>query len=287
MTAIDVEYKKLVSKTLLEGMPREDRTGVGTIAIFGYQYEVNVFPYFPLLTTKKVLFDKVYYELMAFLRGETNIAGFDKCRKLWEPWAGEGGDLGPIYGSQWTGWYAGPGAGYIDQIDKLLYSLEAHPHSRRHIVSAWNVGELDNMALVPCHMMFQCFLREGRLPYGPETTFLDLNLTQRSLDLAIGAPFNIASYSLLMYMICHELIKRTGKDYTPGRFIHSIGDAHIYNNHIDSIRKQIDREHKERPAGLILSDDLKFKEFCTRNSYDDINLVNYEYHPYIRYEVAV
>lgn len=293
MSQVDLEYQKLVNFVLEEGVDKDDRTGVGTISAFGYQYRVNLQYGFPLLTTKKINFANIWHELMWFLRGDTSINSL-KAPQLWEPWADENGNCGPIYGKQWVNWtsyrehgYIKPGYGNAGgtiyregvgthQIINLINGIFKDPNSRRHIVSAWNVNDLKDMALVPCHTLFQCYVSYGNL---------DLQLYQRSGDLAIGVPYNIASYAALMHIIA----KCTNLE--PRFFIHTLGDVHCYLPHIDSLKMQVRREPKNSPSFVLKdheTDGLGYcKSFALRDSVDDYDLQNYNYHPFVRYDVAV
>ncbi len=256
-------YLEQIRHVLDHGDERDDRTGTGTISVFGMQTRYDLREGFPLLTTKKVLFKAVVYELLWFLRGSTNINDdLTQHTPIWDAWADENGELGPIYGYQWRNWN---GQG-LDQIQKAIDQIKNNPNSRRIIVSAWNPSDVDKMALPPCHTMFQFYVAGGRL---------DCQLYQRSADLALGVPFNIASYALLTQMIAHEC------GLTPGFFVHTIGDAHIYKNHIDGLRKQLQREPKAPPTVRIA--DKKLDEL----RFEDIELVDYEHHPFIKFEVAV
>lgn len=257
------EYLKLVRNVLENGKRRGDRTGVGTISLFGTQSRYNLQEGFPLVTTKDVNFGAIVAELMWFLSGSKTTEDLDS--KIWDEWADpDTGNVGPCYGSQWRSW----GDRGVDQISNLIKGLKENPEGRRHIVSAWNVGDLDDMALPPCHMMFQAYVREGK--------FLDMCMYQRSADLALGVPFNIASYALLMHMIANDV------GLLPGELVHNIGDAHIYTNHIQGIKKQLLREPKEL-SRIILA---KQKSTLEMEAYD-IVLDNYTPHDRIRFQVAV
>ncbi len=293
MSQVDLEYQKLVEFVLEEGIDKDDRTGVGTLSAFGYQYRVNLQHGFPLLTTKKINFANIWHELMWFLRGDTNINTL-KAPQLWEPWADENGECGPIYGKQWVNWtnykehgYIKPGYGSegiilyregvcTHQIINLINGILKDPNSRRHIVSAWNVSDLKDMALVPCHTLFQCYVSNGNL---------DLQLYQRSGDLAIGVPYNIASYAALMHIIA----KCTNLE--PRFFIHSLGDVHIYKNHLHKLQAQVNRMPKPGTKFNLIDHDTKGWSYATsysrRDSVDDYELINYNPHPFVKYEVAV
>ena len=256
-------YIKLVKDILENGEERQDRTGVGTLSIFGTQTKYDLRKGFPLLTTKKVLFDGIVRELLWFLKGSTNINDdLTQHTPIWDAWANKDGELGPIYGHQWRNW----GGLGIDQIDNAINEIKNNPTSRRIIVNAWNVGDLPQMKLPPCHLMFQFYVVNDRL---------DCQLYQRSADVALGVPFNIASYALLMMMIAQTT------NLIPGVFTHTIGDAHLYLNHIEGIKKQIEREPLKLPSVTIADKHLNELLF------EDIKLHDYEHHPFIRFEVAV
>lgn len=288
MVPVVKPYHNLLSRVLIEGERREDRTGVGTISLFGTQTKYNLTNGFPLVTTKKVPFSSVVKELLWFLRGETNVKTLG-CG-IWDKWARPDGDLGPIYSAQWRGWkigeyyqnYRGEDVypERVDQISQVIHSIKTDPYSRRHIVSAWNVADIPDMALPPCHVMFQFYVSTQRssahIPAPDGARYLDLQLYQRSADLAVGVPFNIASYALLLSMVANEC------GLTPRYFIHTIGDAHIYKNHIAGIEEQLTREPKERPR-LILPPGKSVLEIVE----SDIVLEGYDPHPGIKFEVAV
>lgn len=256
-------YLDLLEMVLEEGDLRDDRTGTGTLSVFGTQTKYDLRDGFPLLTTKKVLFSAVVHELLWFLKGSTNINdGLTQHTPIWNAWADEQGDLGPIYGSQFRSW----GGRGIDQIAEARRLLREDPNSRRNIVSAWNVTDLPKMRLPPCHILFQLYVVKGRL---------DLQLYQRSADLALGVPFNIASYSLLLMMLAQEA------GLVPGIFTHTIGDAHIYLNHVDGIKEQISRSPMAPPSVVISNKPMDSLTF------DDIKLEGYSHHPFIKFDVAV
>lgn len=245
------------------GEPRDDRTGTGTLSVFGMQTRYDMREGFPLLTTKKVLFKAVVYELLWFLRGSTNINDdLTQHSPIWDAWADENGELGPIYGYQWRNW---DGKG-IDQIQNAIDLIKNNPSSRRIIVSAWNVADIERMALPPCHTMFQFYVSGTRL---------DCQLYQRSADLALGVPFNIASYALLTQMIAHEC------GLQPGYFVHTMGDAHIYSNHVEGLKKQLERTPKRLPQVKLADKPM------TEMRYEDIELVGYEHDAFIKFPVAV
>ena len=268
-------YLALLKEILENGERKEDRTGTGTLSLFGMQAKYDLRRGFPLVTTKKVLFDAVLRELLWFLRGSTNIRDdLAQHTPIWNAWADADGELGPIYGYQWRKWprfTEEPGTGLfrpepVDQIREALDLIKKSPNSRRIIVSAWNVGDLARMKLPPCHAFFQFYVANGRL---------DLQLYQRSADMALGVPFNIASYALLLQMTAQEC------GLTPGIFTHTLGDAHIYLNHVDGIREQLRREPYPPPQVRIAPKpffDLRF---------DDFELRDYRFHPFIKFPVAV
>ncbi len=256
-------YLSLIKRVLENGEVRTDRTGTGTISVFGEQVRYDLRDGFPLLTTKKVLFSAVVRELIWFLKGSTNInEGLTEHTPIWDAWADENGELGPIYGHQWRNW----GGTGIDQIKTVLEQIKTNPQSRRIIVNAWNVGDVPKMALPPCHTMFQFYVAGNHL---------DLQLYQRSADLALGVPFNIASYALLLMMVAGEC------DLTPRYFIHTMGDAHIYQNHLEGLKNQLTRDPLPLPKVTIA------KKPVLEIEYEDIVLENYEHHPFIRFKVAV
>lgn len=256
-------YLDLIRRILDQGEPKEDRTGTGTLSLFGLQSRYDLREGFPLLTTKKVLFKAVVHELLWFLRGSTNInEGLTEHTPIWDAWADENGELGPIYGYQWRN-FGGSGT---DQIANALNLIKTNPTSRRIIVSAWNPADLPKMALPPCHAFFQLNVA-GR--------YLDLQLYQRSADMALGVPFNIASYALLLMMISQEC------GLVPRYFIHTLGDAHVYQNHVEGLEKQLKRD--PLPLSRVTIADKPFDEL----SYDDITLHDYQHHKFIRFKVAV
>ena len=262
------QYLDLVKHVLEHGTDKEDRTGTGTRSVFGYQIRCNLEEGFPLLTTKKVHLKSIIYELLWFLRGDTNVRWLQEHGvRIWNEWADENGELGPVYGHQWRSWpdYQG---GHIDQIAKVVEDIKNNPDSRRHIVSAWNVAEVNNMALPPCHSLFQFYVADGRL---------SLQLYQRSADLFLGVPFNIASYALLLMMVAQV----TG--LKAGDFVHTYGDAHIYRNHFDQVCEQLSREPRQLPR-MILNPEVKnLLDF----TYGDFTLEGYDPHPAIKGVVSV
>lgn len=250
------------------GADKSDRTGTGTRSVFGYQMRFDLSEGFPLLTTKKLHLKSIIYELLWFLRGDTNI-GYLKEHgvRIWDEWADADGNLGPVYGTQWRSWPS-PDGRVIDQISEVVRQIRQTPDSRRMIVSAWNVGQLDKMALMPCHALFQFYVSDGKL---------SCQLYQRSADIFLGVPFNIASYALLTMMMAQV----TG--LKPGEFVHTLGDAHIYTNHFDQIRLQLTREPRTLPSMKINPDVRDIFSF----SFDDFTLEGYDPHPHIKGTVAV
>lgn len=262
------QYLDLLQHILDHGALKGDRTGTGTHSVFGYQMRFNLQDGFPLLTTKKLHTKSIIYELLWFLKGETNIRYLNEHGvTIWDEWADEDGDLGPIYGYQWRSWPAADGRS-IDQISQVIDQIESNPNSRRLIVSAWNVGEIDRMALPPCPALFQFYVANRAL---------SCQLYQRSADVFLGVPFNIASYALLTMMVAQIC------NLQPGEFIHTFGDVHLYNNHIEQARLQLTRQPYPLPQMKLnpkVKDILEFK-------FDDFELLNYVSHPHIRAEVAV
>ena len=262
------QYLDLMRHVLEEGVRKDDRTGVGTISVFGYQMRFDLSAGFPAVTTKKLHFRSIIHELLWFLKGETNI-GYLKENgvSIWDEWADEEGELGPVYGYQWRSWPT-PDGGHVDQISQLLQQLRDTPHSRRHIVNAWNVADLQKMALPPCHVLFQFYVANGNL---------SAHLYQRSADVFLGVPFNIASYALLTMMVAQV----TG--YKPGEFVHSFGDAHLYLNHIDQAHQQLSRLPFPSPTMNLNPDVSSLFDF----RYEDFELRHYVHHPHIRAPIAV
>ena len=262
------QYLDLMQRVLDCGSPKTDRTGTGTLSIFGHQMRFDLQQGFPLVTTKKLHLKSIIYELLWFLRGETNIRYLKQHGvSIWDEWADEHGDLGPIYGHQWRSWATTDG-GAVDQVSQLIERIHANPDSRRLIISAWNVGDLPKMALPPCHLMFQFYVAEGRL---------SCQLYQRSADIFLGVPFNIASYALLTVMVAQV----TGLQ--PGEFIHTFGDAHLYQNHVQQARLQLSRAPRPLPTMTINPRVHSMFDF----RYDDFRLENYDPYPHIRAPVAV
>lgn len=262
------QYHDLMRKILDEGAVKGDRTGTGTRSIFGHQLRFDLSKGFPVVTTKKLHLRSIIIELLWFLKGDSNIKYLnDNKVSIWNEWADENGDLGPVYGYQWRHWPDGKG-GEIDQIKNLIHQIKTKPESRRHIVSAWNVADVDNMALPPCHTIFQFYVADGKL---------SCQLYQRSADVFLGVPFNIASYALFTMMVAQVC------GLEAGDFVHTFGDAHLYSNHLEQAELQLSRELKELPTMKInpeIKDIFEFK-------YEDFELMNYDPHPHIKAAVAV
>ena len=262
------QYLDLLDHVLKNGAKKNDRTGTGTISVFGYQMRFNLEDGFPLLTTKKLHLKSIIHELLWFIAGDTNIRYLNENGvKIWDEWADKDGNLGPIYGYQWRSWPTGDGR-KIDQLMNVINSIQKSPDSRRHLVCAWNAGELDKMALPPCHILFQFYVADGKL---------SCQLYQRSADIFIGVPFNIASYAILTLMVAQI----TG--LKPGDFVHTLGDAHIYLNHIDQVKLQLTREPYPLPKMMLnplVKDILKFR-------FEDFTLTDYIAHPHIKGDIAV
>lgn len=267
-THADYIYHALLRHVLQHGAKKSDRTGTGTLSVFGYQMRFPLGESFPLLTTKKVHTKSIIHELLWFLRGETNAKSLQQVGvTIWDEWAKPDGDLGPVYGYQWRSWPA-PDGRHIDQVSQLLTDLKRNPDSRRHIVSAWNVADIPKMALAPCHAFFQFYVADGKL---------SCQLYQRSADLFLGVPFNIASYALLTMMIAQVC------GLKPGDFVHTLGDAHIYLNHVDQVNEQLSREPRPLPRMTLnpaVTDLFAFK-------YEDFTLEGYDPHPAIKAPIAV
>lgn len=262
------QYLDLLRYTIDNGTTKRDRTGTGTISIFGYQYRCNLRDGFPLITTKKLHLKSIIYELLWFLQGSTNVKFLqDNGVRIWNEWADLDGELGPIYGYQWRSWPA-PDGKHIDQISLVVESLKNDPDSRRHIVSAWNVGQIEQMSLPPCHILLQFYVENGRL---------SSQLYQRSADLFLGVPFNLASYALLTMMLAQVT------NLEPGEFIHTLGDAHIYLNHIEQVKHQLTRKPLTLPQIKIAPEVKSIFDF----KYGDFELVNYNAHPHIKGEVSI
>ncbi|WP_127142899.1 thymidylate synthase [Pelagibacterium montanilacus] len=262
------QYLDLLAHVMDTGVDRSDRTGTGTRSVFGYQMRFDLAQGFPLLTTKKLHIRSIVYELLWFLRGDTNVRWLQEHGvRIWDAWADENGDLGPVYGSQWRSWPA-PDGRRIDQISALVEQIRTRPDSRRHIVSAWNPAEVEDMALPPCHCLFQFYVSEGRL---------SCQLYQRSADIFLGVPFNIASYALLTHMMAEV----TG--LAPGDFVHTFGDAHIYSNHFEQARTQLQRTPRPLPRLEIRTPRRSIFDF----TFEDFEIVGYEPDPHIKAEVSV
>ena len=265
------EYLELLQHVLDEGHEREDRTGTGTIGVFGAQARFDLREKFPVLTTKKLHLRSIIHELLWFLKGDTNIAYLrENGVTIWDEWADENGDLGPVYGRQWRSWQAAGDGPPVDQIGQLIEQIQSNPHSRRHLVCAWNVGDVPRMALPPCHCLFQFYVdtQKGEL---------SCQLYQRSADLFLGVPFNIASYSLLTLMVAQVC------GLKPGEFVHTFGDLHLYKNHLEQAREQLSREPRELPFMRLNPEVKTIDGFC----FEDFELVDYDPHPTIKAPIAV
>lgn len=262
------QYHDLMRYILDNGIEKGDRTGTGTKSVFGYQMRFDLSEGFPVVTTKKLHLRSIIHELLWFLQGDTNIKYLkDNGVRIWDEWADENGNLGPVYGYQWRNWPDGHG-GTIDQIDKLIKNIKNNPNSRRHVVSAWNVADVDHMALPPCHTFFQFYVADGKL---------SCQLYQRSADVFLGVPFNIASYALLVLMVAQVC------GLEPGDFVHTFGDAHLYSNHYEQAELQLSRDFRPLPK-MKLNPDVKDIFGFT---YEDFELVGYDPHPHIKAAVAV
>ena len=263
-----LEYLKLLDHILQNGESKNDRTGTGTLSIFGYQMRFDLSRGFPLVTTKKLHIRSIVYELLWFLSGDTNIRYLnDNGVSIWNEWADNNGDLGPVYGKQWRSWSA-PNNETIDQISNLLINIRENPDSRRHIISAWNVSDVENMALPPCHCLFQFYVSNNKL---------SCHLYQRSADVFLGVPFNIASYALLTHMIAHV------SNLNVGDFVHTFGDAHIYTNHVEQVKLQLQRKPMNLPKIELNGSVNNLFDF----RYEDIKIIDYQSHPHIKAKVAV
>jgi thymidylate synthase len=262
------QYLTLLKHVLENGVEQQDRTGTGTISTFGYQMRFNLAEGFPLLTTKKLHTKSIIHELLWFLRGDTNVKSLQEVGvSIWNEWADEQGELGPVYGAQWRAWPTANGDS-IDQLTNLIEQIKINPYSRRHIISAWNVGEIDKMALPPCHTMVQFYVAEGKL---------SCQLYQRSADVFLGVPFNIASYALLLVMMAHVT------DLQVGEFVHTFGDAHVYKNHIEQAKLQLQRE----PYALPMLDVTRKVNSIFDFNYEDFELKDYQSHPHISAPIAI
>ena len=262
------QYLGLLEHVLEKGVKKEDRTGTGTKSVFGYQMRFDLQDGFPLLTTKKLHLKSIIHELLWFLQGGTNIAYLNENGvRIWNEWADEDGDLGPVYGKQWRSWEGAEGV-VVDQITEAVRTIKENPDSRRHVVSAWNVGDLDRMALPPCHILFQFYIADGKL---------SCQLYQRSADIFLGVPFNIASYSFLLMMMAQV----TGLQ--PGEFIHTLGDAHIYQNHLEQVKLQLARDPRPLPRVKLNPEIRSIFDF----TYEDFTVENYDPHPHIKGSISV
>lgn len=262
------QYLGLLKKIMEEGVVKEDRTGVGTKSIFGHQMRFDLSEGFPLLTTKKLHLKSIIYELLWFIKGDTNIRYLnDHGVTIWDEWADENGELGPVYGAQWRRWRTADGR-EIDQLSQLMEQIKNNPNSRRLIISAWNVGEIDKMALPPCHSLFQFYVADGRL---------SCQLYQRSADTFLGVPFNIASYALFTMMIAKVL------GLQPGDFVHTLGDTHIYLNHFEQVKEQLCRTPRTLPKMVIEGEQKSIFDF----KYEDFKLIDYDPYPSIKAPIAV
>ncbi len=262
------QYHDLMQHVLDHGVEKHDRTGTGTISVFGYQMRFNLADGFPMVTTKKLHLRSIIHELIWFLKGETNIQYLkENGVSIWDEWADENGNLGPVYGSQWRSWKGADGK-TVDQITQVIEQIKKNPDSRRLIVSAWNVAEIENMALPPCHAFFQFYVANGKL---------SCQLYQRSADIFLGVPFNIASYALLNLMVAQVC------GLEPGEFVHTLGDAHLYSNHLDQARLQLSREFRPLPIMKINADVKIIFDF----KFEDFTLEGYDPHPHIKAVVAV
>lgn len=261
-------YLDLLQHILDTGKLKSDRTGTGTISCFGYQFRFDLSEGFPIVTTKKLHLRSIIHELLWFIKGDTNVKYLqDNKVRIWDEWAAEDGDLGPVYGKQWRSWEGLDGTIY-DQLSEVIEMIKTNPDSRRLVVSAWNVAELKDMALMPCHCLFQFYVADGKL---------SCQLYQRSADVFLGVPFNIASYALLTMMMAQVC------DLEYGEFVHTFGDVHLYNNHIDQAKEQLARSPKALPV-MKLNEDVKdINDF----TYDDFSLIGYDYHPHIKAAVSV
>jgi len=262
------QYLDLLDHTLRNGVKKNDRTGTGTLSVFGYQMRFNLQEGFPVLTTKKLHLKSIIYELLWFLKGETNIKYLNEHGvTIWNEWADAEGNLGPVYGYQWRSWPAADGR-KIDQVSNLIHSIKTNPDSRRHIISAWNVGEIDKMALPPCHLLFHFYVADGKL---------SCLLYQRSADIFIGVPFNISSYALLLMMVA----RATGLEAY--EFVHTLGDAHIYLNHLEQVKLQLTRDPRKLPVMKINPEVKDIFGF----QFEDFTLEGYDPHPHIKGQIAV
>lgn len=262
------QYHELMQHVLQNGTQKHDRTGTGTISVFGYQMRFNLLDGFPIVTTKKVHLRSIIHELIWFLKGETNISYLkENGVSIWDEWADQNGELGPVYGSQWRSWPK-PDGGHIDQISQVIDQIKKNPNSRRLIVSAWNVAQIEHMVLPPCHSFFQFYVADGKL---------SCQLYQRSADIFLGVPFNIASYALLTLMVAQVCGLQAGD------FVHTLGDAHLYNNHLDQTKLQLSRKYRPLPVMKLNPDIKNIFDF----KFQDFELENYDPHPHIKGAVAI
>ncbi len=262
------QYLDLLQHILDNGTEKKDRTGTGTLSVFGYQMRFNLQDGFPVLTTKKLHLKSIVYELLWFLKGKSNIRYLrENTVRIWDEWADENGELGPVYGSQWRSWRSADGKSY-DQISWVIDQIKTNPDSRRLIVSAWNVGEIERMALPPCHLLFQFYVADGKL---------SCQLYQRSADVFLGLPFNIASYSLLTLMVAQVC------NLAPGDFVHTLGDTHLYLNHLEQTHLQLNRQPFPLPEMKVNPQVASIFDF----QYEDFELTNYQSHPHIKAEVSI
>lgn len=262
------QYLQLLQQVIERGVEREDRTGTGTYSLFGHQMRFDLSEGFPLVTTKKLHTKSIVHELLWFLRGETNVKSLQQAGvKIWDDWANENGELGPVYGAQWRAWKTHDSR-TIDQIKKLIKDIQTNPYSRRLIVSAWNVGDIENMALPPCHALFQFYVANGKL---------SCQLYQRSADIFLGVPFNIASYALLVMMVAHVTKLELGE------FVHTFGDVHLYKNHLEQAKLQLSRDPMPLPTMEIIGTVNSIFDF----TYENFELKNYQSHPHISAPIAV
>lgn len=262
------QYQALLERILENGVPKDDRTGTGTLSVFGHQMRFDLAEGFPVTTTKKLHLRSIIHELLWFLKGDTNIAYLREHKvRIWDEWADANGDLGPVYGHQWRSWPT-PSGGSIDQIAEVVASIRENPDSRRHIVTAWNPADVPDMALPPCHCLFQFYVARGQL---------SCQLYQRSADVFLGVPFNIASYALLTMMVAEV------SNLEPGEFVHTLGDAHLYRNHLDQARLQLSREPRALPRMKINRRPASIFDFV----YEDFELEGYDPHPHIKAAVSV
>lgn len=262
------QYHDLMRHILEKGVQKGDRTGTGTISVFGYQMRFDLSEGFPLVTTKKLHLKSIIHELLWFLQGSTNVKYLQENGvRIWNEWAGEDGELGPVYGKQWRSWEGADGV-VVDQITELIEGIRKNPNSRRHIISAWNVADVPKMALPPCHLLFQFYVAEGKL---------SCQLYQRSADVFLGVPFNIASYALLTMMVAQAC------DLQYGDFVHTFGDAHLYNNHLEQAELQLSRDFRPLPQMKLNPEVKSIFDF----TFEDFELVGYDPHPHIKAEVSV